>query len=138
MREKLEPASAEIFYTIGVNRFNKAYQLQNYLSDAEKIAAAADAEKNLLKAIEIDAIFPDAYAYMKILYINVHAKLYPEKEGRYQEEANRYGEKFTEARTRPARTDEAGERAEEDRLIPGRKRPPRVPFRPGGRKGIRF
>jgi tetratricopeptide (TPR) repeat protein len=100
MREKLEPASAEIFYTIGVNRFNKAYQLQNYLSDAEKIAAASDAEKNLLKAIEIDANFPDAYAYMKILYLNVHAKLYPEKEGRYQEEANRFGDKFTEARTR--------------------------------------
>ncbi|MDD8027276.1 MAG: tetratricopeptide repeat protein [Acidobacteriota bacterium] len=100
MRKQLEPASAEIYYTIGVNRFNKAYQLQNYLSDADKRIAAAEAEQNLLKAIEIDANFPDAYAYMKILYINVQAKLYPEKEGRYQEEANRFGDKFTEARTR--------------------------------------
>jgi tetratricopeptide (TPR) repeat protein len=99
-REQLEPASAEIYYTIGVNRFNKAYQLQNLLSEPDKRIAAAEAEQNLLKAIEIDAAFPDAYAYMKILYLNVHAKLYPEKEGRYQEEANRYGDKFTDARTK--------------------------------------
>jgi hypothetical protein len=37
---------------------------------------------------------------MKILYINISAKLYPEKEGRYQEEANRFGDKFQEARKR--------------------------------------
>lgn len=100
MRQQLEPASAEIYYTIGVNRFNKAFQLQNFLSEPEKRAAAAEAEQNLLKAIEIDPVFPDAYAYMKILYINIHAKLYPEKEGRYTEEANRYGDKFTDARTK--------------------------------------
>jgi tetratricopeptide (TPR) repeat protein len=100
MRKQLEPASAETFYTIGVNRFSKVFQLQNFLSDPEKIAAAAEAERNLLEAIKIDPNFPDAYAYMKILYLNVHAKLFPEKEGRYQEEANRYGDKFTEARAR--------------------------------------
>ncbi len=100
MRQQLEPASAEIFYTIGVNRFNKAYQLQNYLGDADMKAAAAEAEQALTKCIEIDPTFPDAYAYMKILFLNVHAKLYPEKEGRYQEEANRYGDKFTDARTK--------------------------------------
>jgi hypothetical protein len=100
IRKELEPNTAEIFYTIGVNRFNKAYQLQNYLSDPDKIATAAEAEKNLLKAIEIDPNFPDAYAYMKILYVNVQAKLFPEKEGRYQEEANRYGDKYQDARKR--------------------------------------
>jgi tetratricopeptide (TPR) repeat protein len=99
-RQQLEPDTAEIYYTIGVNRFNKAFQLQNYLPDAEKMIVAAEAEKALLKAIEIDANFPDSYAYMKILYINVTSKLYPEKEARYQEEANRYGDKFQEARKR--------------------------------------
>ena len=99
-RMQIQPNSAEIYYTIGVNRFNKVFQLQNFLSDAEKRAGAAEAEKALLKAIEIDPNFPDSYAYMKILYINISAKLYPEKEGRYQEEANRYGDKFQEARKR--------------------------------------
>ena len=32
-RKAIEPNSAELYYTIGVNRFNKAYQLQNFLSD---------------------------------------------------------------------------------------------------------
>ena len=97
-REALEPNSAEVYYTVGVNRFQKAYQLQNYLSQADKESVAADAEKNLLKAIEIDPNFPDSYAYMKILYINVHAKIYPEREARYTSEADRYGEKFQEKR----------------------------------------
>jgi tetratricopeptide (TPR) repeat protein len=99
-RQALEPDSAEVYYTVGVNRFQKAYQLQNFLSQAEKEAVGAEAEKNLLKAIEIDPSFPDSYAYMKILYINVQAKLYPEKEARYTSEADRYGEKFQEARKR--------------------------------------
>ncbi len=99
-RQMLEPNSAETYYTIGVNRFQKAFQLQNILSEPEKIATAAEAEKALLKCIDLDPNFPDAYAYMKILYINVTAKLYPEKEARYQEEANRYGDKFQEARKR--------------------------------------
>jgi len=99
-RQALEPNNAEVYYTIGVNRFQKAYQLQNFLSQAEKEAVGAEAEKNLLKAIEIDPNFPDSYAYMKILYINVHAKVYPERESRYTSEADRYGEKFNEARKR--------------------------------------
>jgi tetratricopeptide (TPR) repeat protein len=99
-RLALEPKSAEMYYTIGVNRFNKAYQLQNFLSQAEREAIGADAERNLLKAIEIDPAFPLPYSYMKILYINVHAVLYPEKEGRYKAEADRFGEKFDDARKR--------------------------------------
>jgi hypothetical protein len=37
---------------------------------------------------------------MKMLYINVHAKIFPEKESRYLAEADRYGEKFTDAQKR--------------------------------------
>jgi tetratricopeptide (TPR) repeat protein len=99
-RQALEPNSAEVYYTIGVNRFQKAYQLQNFLSQAEKEAVGAEAEKNLLKAIEIDPNFPDSYAYVNILYRNIHAKIYPEKERRYIDEADRYTEKFQEARKR--------------------------------------
>jgi tetratricopeptide (TPR) repeat protein len=100
MRALLEPNSAELYYTIGVNRFNKAYQLQNFLSDAERAAIGAEAERSLQKAIEIDPNYPEPYSYMKILYINVQAKIFPEKEARYQEEANRYGDKYTEAKKR--------------------------------------
>jgi tetratricopeptide (TPR) repeat protein len=100
MRQVLEPNSAEVYYTIGVNRFQKAFQLQNYLSQAEKEACAADAEKNLQKAIELDPNWAESYAYMKILYINVHSKLYPERESRYMELATQYGNKWDEARKR--------------------------------------
>jgi len=99
-RLSIQPDSAEVLYTIGVNRFNKVYQLQNFLSDAQKAEAAAESEKALLKAIEIDPSFANSFAYMKMLYINVHAKIFPEKEGRYLAEADRYGEKFKEAQAR--------------------------------------
>jgi len=99
-RLAIEPNSAEMYYTVGVNRFNKAYQLQNFLSQAEREALAAESEKDLFKAIELDPAYPEPYSYVKILYINVHAVLYPEKESRYKAEADRYGEKYTEAKKR--------------------------------------
>ena len=58
-RLALEPNSAEMYYTIGVNRFNKAYQLQNFLSQGEREALAAESKKNLFKAIEIDSAYPE-------------------------------------------------------------------------------
>ncbi len=99
-RLSIEPNNAEVLYTIGVNRFNKAYQLQNFLSDFEKAEVAGEAEQALLKAIEIDPTFANSFAYMKMLYINIHAKVFPEKESRYLAEADRYGEKFKEAQAR--------------------------------------
>jgi tetratricopeptide (TPR) repeat protein len=100
MRQILEPESAEVYYTIGVNRFQKVFQLQNYMSQAQKEACAAEAEKSLLKAIDLDPNWAESYAYMKILYINVHSKIYPERESRYMELANQYGDKWDEARKR--------------------------------------
>ncbi|MGB8953313.1 MAG: tetratricopeptide repeat protein [Candidatus Aminicenantales bacterium] len=99
-RLELEPDNALIYYAIGVNRFSKAYQLQNVLSREEKIACSSESEKMLKKAIELDPNYPDSYAYMKILYLNVNSKIYPEREARLTEEANRFGEKFEEARKR--------------------------------------
>ncbi|MFQ5722684.1 MAG: tetratricopeptide repeat protein, partial [Candidatus Aminicenantales bacterium] len=102
MRIRLDPDNALTWYTLGVNRFSLAYRLQNILSREERIKLGEGSEKALLKAIELDPLYPDSYAYMKILYINVFAKLYPEKEGRYTREADRWGEKFQEARKRQA------------------------------------
>jgi tetratricopeptide (TPR) repeat protein len=99
-RLTIDPNSAEIYYTIGVNRCEKVRRLPAFLSQAEKEQIAADAEKNLLKAIELDKNLAESYAYMKILYLNVHAKIYPERESRYQELATQYGDKWDEARKR--------------------------------------
>lgn len=99
-RLQLQPNSAELMYTIGVNRFQKAYRLQNFLPVPERKQLADEAERALLKAIQIDESYPEPYAYMKILYINVHARLYPEREERYKAEAERYGERFADIRGR--------------------------------------
>lgn len=94
----LQPDNAQIMYTIGVNRFSKAFRLQNMLSVNERKSLADEAEKALLKAISLEPTYPEPYAYIKILYVNVHEKLYPEKAQRYHAEGDRYGEKFTEIR----------------------------------------
>lgn len=94
----LNPDNAEIYYTIGVNRFSKAYRLQNMLSEEERMKLGDESEAALKKAIELDPSYPEPYSYMKILYINVQARVYPEKEERYKAEADRWGEKFEEAR----------------------------------------
>jgi tetratricopeptide (TPR) repeat protein len=99
-RLQLQPDSAELWYTIGVNRFQKAYRMQNFLSVADRKKLGDEAEKALLKSIQLDPSYPEPYAYMKILYVNVQCKLYPDKEARYTAEANRYGDKFTEMRSR--------------------------------------
>lgn len=96
----LQPESAELWYTIGVNRFQKAYRLQNFLPVPERKTLGNEAEKALLKAIDIDSTYPEPYAYLKILYINVHARLYPERKERYEAEAERFGERFTDIRSR--------------------------------------
>jgi tetratricopeptide (TPR) repeat protein len=96
----LEPKSAELYYTMGVNRCEKARRLPSYLDQADRETIAVDSEKYLLKAIELDPNLAESYAYMRILYLNVQAKLYPERESRYLEMANQYGNKWDEARKR--------------------------------------
>jgi len=97
-RQALEPNSAVVYYTIGVNRYGKAYTLQNFLSQQEKEAIAVESEKSLLRAIDLDPKWPEPYVWMRILYINIHAKIFPEKESRYMELAGQYGQKYDEAR----------------------------------------
>lgn len=99
-RQVLDPNSAVVFYTIGINRYGKGFTLQNYLSQAEKEALANEAEKSLLKAIDLDPAWPEPLVWMRVLYLNLHAKIFPEKESRYLEMASQYGIKYDEARKR--------------------------------------
>jgi len=100
MRAQLDPNNAEVHYSIGVNRFYKAYRLQNALSFEERERLGKESEKALLKATELSPSYPEPYAYLNLVYRNVYAKIYPEKEVRYIAEADRYTEKFQEVRKR--------------------------------------
>jgi tetratricopeptide (TPR) repeat protein len=97
---EFEPDNAIIFYTIGVNRFSKAYRLQNVLSLPERKKLAEDSEKNLKKAIDIDPTYSYSYAFLNLLYRNVFAKIYPEREARYIAEADAWQERFRDVRKR--------------------------------------
>jgi tetratricopeptide (TPR) repeat protein len=97
---ELQPDNALILFTIGVNRFNKAYRLQNLLSRQERIALADESEENLMKSAELDPNYPDTFAYINLLYRNVHAQLYPERSERFVREADRYMEQYNTVRKR--------------------------------------
>ncbi len=97
---EMKPDDALIMFTIGVNRFNKAYRLQNLLSRQERIALADESEAILLKSSELDPNYPDTFAYINLLYRNVHAYLYPERSDRFTREADRYMERYNQVRKR--------------------------------------
>jgi tetratricopeptide (TPR) repeat protein len=96
----VNPDDALILFTIGVNRFNKAYRLQNLLSRQERINLADESEATLLKSAELDPNYPDTYAYINLLYRNVHAGLYPERSERYIRDADQYMERYNQVRKR--------------------------------------
>lgn len=97
----LDPNNAEAYYAKGVNRWSKAYRLANLPVD-QRIALAQESLQALEKAIQIDPNYPEPYAYVNVVYKSVLAKLEPEKESRYNAEADRYLEKFQELRKRQA------------------------------------
>ncbi|MFQ6037865.1 MAG: tetratricopeptide repeat protein [Candidatus Aminicenantales bacterium] len=99
---QLKPDDALTWYTVGVNRFQKAYRLQNLLSLEERKKLADESEKALKKALELDSSFPDTYAYINLLYRNINANIYPERSERYVREADRWLERFQEVRKRQA------------------------------------
>lgn len=100
MISEMKPDDALILFTIGVNRFNKAYRLQNRLSRQERIALSDESEETLLKSAEMDPNYPDTYAYINLLYRNVHALLYPDRSERFIREADRYMERYNQVRKR--------------------------------------
>jgi len=95
---ELKPDDALTYYSIGVNRFSKAYRLQNVLSMEERKKLADESEKALMKSNELDKNYSFTYSYINMLYRNIHSKIYPNREKRYIAEANRWEEKFLELR----------------------------------------
>ncbi len=100
-RISLDPENAEAHYAKGVNRWAKAYRLPT-LPLQERLKLSQESLKALLKATELDPNYPEPYAYLSVVYKSVLVKLEPEKESRYNAEADRYSEKFQELRKRQA------------------------------------
>lgn len=96
----MKPDDALILFTLGVNRFNKAYRLQNLLSRQQRIDLSDESEAALLKSAELDPNYPDTFAYINLLYRNVHSQLYPERSERFIREADRNMERYTQVRKR--------------------------------------
>ncbi len=101
-RTLLEPDNAAAWLSKGVNRWSKAYRLQNQLSRQERLELAKVSEECLKKANELDPQYPEPYSWLSVLYKSVLAKVIPERAKRYEQEADMYAEKFKEARQRQA------------------------------------
>lgn len=104
-RTELEPDNAEAWLAMGVNRWAKAYRLQNQLSRAQRLSSAKQGEEALLKANELDPSYPEPYSWLGVLYKSVLVKIDPDRAQRYMEDADRYLERFKEARQRQADRD---------------------------------
>lgn len=100
MRLKLAPDDYLVWYAIGVNRFFKAYRLQNVLSRADKIAAANECEQALMKSLDMNPSYSFTYSYINLVYRNVFSKIYREREQSYIRRADQYLERFKEVRKR--------------------------------------
>jgi len=100
MVKEMKPDDALILFTLGVNRFNKAYRLQNLLSRQQRIDLSDESEALLLNSAELDPNYPDTFAYINLLYRNVHAQLYPDRSERFIREADRYTERYNLVRKR--------------------------------------
>jgi tetratricopeptide (TPR) repeat protein len=100
-RIQLDPSSAEAWLAEGVNRWSRSYRFQT-VSAAERLKTAKESLAALEKANELDPDYPEPYSWLSVLYKSVLAKLEPDKEARYNAEADRYIEKFQELRKRAA------------------------------------
>jgi len=100
IQTEMEPDNALVWYTLGVNRFQKAYRLQNVLPRNERIQVANNSESALLKSMELDNTHAFTYAYINMLYRNVHSKLYPEREQSYIQRADSWLARYREVRKR--------------------------------------
>jgi tetratricopeptide (TPR) repeat protein len=97
-RTKLTPDDHSPWYTMGVNRFYKAYRLQQILSREERIKIGEEAIMALEKAIKINPSYSFTYSYVSLVYRNIFAVVYPERKSRYSEEADIWMQRFKDAR----------------------------------------
>ena len=100
-RISLQPDSAEAWLALGVNQWSRSFRFQFLTADV-RLKMAQEALQSINKAIELDANYPEPYAWMGPLYKAVLSKLEPEKEARYNAEGDRYLGKFQELRKRAA------------------------------------
>jgi tetratricopeptide (TPR) repeat protein len=98
MRTEMDPENPLVWYTLGVNRFQKAYRMQNVLPKAERVQISNESESALLKSLELDNKHAFTYAYINMLYRNVHSKLYPEREQSFIQRADSWLERYREVR----------------------------------------
>lgn len=101
-RTQVDPENAAAWLSLGVNRWSKAFRLQNQLKRDERLALAKKSEEALDKAKELDPQYPEPYSWLSVLYKSVLAKIDPDRAKRYEDQADRYAERFKEARKRQA------------------------------------
>ena len=97
-RTDLEPDNPAAWLSKGVNRWSKAYRLQNLLSRAQRLQAAKESETCLLKASELDPKYPEPYSWLSVIYQSVLAKIDPDRANRYIQDGQMYLERYKEAR----------------------------------------
>ncbi len=98
-RIALDPENPQAWLAKGVNRWSRAYRFQVAPAN-ERLAIARDALQAIEKARDLDPNYPEPYSWLSVLYKSVLAKLEPEKEARYNAEADKNADKFKELRTR--------------------------------------
>lgn len=101
-RTQVDPENAATWLSLGVNRWSKAFRMQNQLKRDARLALAKKAEEALNKAKELDPGYPEPYSWLSVLYKSVLAKIDPDRAQRYEDMADRYAERFKEARKRQA------------------------------------
>jgi tetratricopeptide (TPR) repeat protein len=97
-RTELEPDNPAAWLSKGVNRWAKAFRLQNRLSRAQRLQAAKEGEAALLKATELDPKYPEPYSWLSVIYQSVLAKIDPDRAERYIQDGQMYLERYNEAR----------------------------------------
>jgi len=74
--------------------------LQNLLKRAEIIALANESEEALKKSLDLEPSHSFTYAYINLVYRQLYAKLYPEREKTYIERADNWLDRYKEVRKR--------------------------------------
>jgi hypothetical protein len=98
LRTKVEPDNPKAWLSKGVNRWAKAFRLQNRLSRQQRLEAAKEGERCLIKASELDPKYPEPYSWLSVIYQSVLAKIDPDRAQRYIQDGQMYLERYKEAR----------------------------------------
>jgi tetratricopeptide (TPR) repeat protein len=97
----LQPDSADAWLGKGINLWSRAFRFANR-DTSDRLKDAKESEKCIQKAISLDPNYPVPYSWLSVLYKSVLAKLEPEKETRYNAEADKAAERYQELTKRLA------------------------------------